>query len=71
MEELVRTNNPVLISIVTARLEESAIQFFVADEHASIMDGSIGAIPRRILVDSEKLALAQSLLEAIRQESDS
>lgn len=68
MEELLRTNNPVLISVITASLEEAGIQFFVADQHASIMDGSIGAIPRRILVDADHIERAKAMLEAIRKE---
>ena len=62
MKELVRTNNPALISYVLALLTEADIGHFLADEHASIMDGSISAIPRRILVDAEYETEARRLL---------
>jgi hypothetical protein len=62
MKELVRTNNPALISFIIALLKEAEIGHFLADEHASIMDGSIGALPRRILVDGERETEARRLL---------
>jgi hypothetical protein len=50
MEELMRTNDPVLVSFVKSLLEQSGCQVFVADENMSVMEGSIGAFPRRVLV---------------------
>ncbi len=51
MRELIASNDPVLISFVTTLLKDCGIRHLVADQHMSILDGSIGAIPRRILVD--------------------
>ncbi|MFC1673809.1 DUF2007 domain-containing protein [Pseudomonadota bacterium] len=62
MYELVRTNDPVLISWLVAHLEGAGIGVVVFDEHASIMDGSIMAIPRRIMVDEDDQAAAKALL---------
>lgn len=51
MKEIIRTNDVALISFVEALLTEAKIAFFVADAHTSVVEGSIGALPRRILVD--------------------
>lgn len=62
MEELMRSNNLVTISYVDALLRGSGIDVFVADQNMSIMEGSIGAIPRRVLVDSDDLQQARRIL---------
>ena len=62
MQELLRTNDPVLISFVEAILGEAGIVHMVADQFTSIVEGSIGAIPRRVLVDSDDLMQAQRIL---------
>lgn len=62
MNELVRTNDPALISFVEALLKEAGLAYLVADAHMSVLDGSIGALPRRILVESEQEAAARRLL---------
>ena len=62
MEELVRTNDPVLLSWLTARMAEENINFVVLDTHTSVMEGSISAIPRRIMVESRDLFLAKRIL---------
>lgn len=62
MEELIRTNDPVLISFVQALLRDSDIPVLVADENMSIMEGSIGMLPRRILVPSDDLDRARRLM---------
>ena len=62
MEELLRTNDPVLLSYVSALLEDANVDFMVADLNMSVLEGSIGALPRRVLVDSERLAQAREIL---------
>ena len=62
MEELVRTNDPVLLSWLTARLAEENIDSVVLDTHTSVMEGSISAIPRRVMVKSRDLFLAKRIL---------
>lgn len=64
MTEIIRTNNLALISFVEALLKEAGVRYLVADAHASAMDGSIGALPRRILVDSDRETEARRLLAA-------
>jgi hypothetical protein len=62
MKELLRSNDAVLISYVSALLEEDGIAFMVADTNMSVLEGSIGALPRRVLVASDGLARARALL---------
>ena len=52
MKELLRSNDPVLLSYVSALLAEEDIDFIVADLNMSVLEGSIGALPRRKLLSS-------------------
>ncbi|HSD93770.1 MAG TPA: DUF2007 domain-containing protein [Methyloceanibacter sp.] len=62
MKELLRTNDPVLLSYVSALLDEANIDFIIADLNMSVMEGSIGALPRRVLVDSDRIVQARAIL---------
>ncbi len=62
MDELIRTNDMVLISFVDALLKEAGIDHFLADQNMSVIEGSLGVLPRRILVASEDLDAARRLL---------
>ena len=53
MREILRTNDPALLSYVESLLKEIGARYLLADFNASVMDGSISAIPRRILVDAD------------------
>ena len=53
MKELIRCNDPVLISYILALFEDEDIDAVVLDEHTSILEGSINAIQRRIMVTEE------------------
>ena len=63
MEELVRTNDAVFLSWLTARLAGQDIDVVVLDTHTSVMEGSISAIPRRVMVPSRDLWRAKIILE--------
>ena len=63
MIELLKTNDPVLISFVQATLADAGIEAVVLDTHASILEGSASAIPRRIMVMDEDLETAKQILE--------
>jgi len=63
MIELIRTNDPVFLSWLTARLEGEAIAAVVLDNHASVIEGSISAIQRRVMVNEVDLARAQWILD--------
>ncbi|SMC95549.1 Putative signal transducing protein [Fulvimarina manganoxydans] len=58
-----RSNDAVLISFVDALLNDAGIPHFVADAHMSILDGSIGALPRRVMVDGDWAEQARRLLK--------
>lgn len=62
MKELLRSNDPVLISFVSALLEEARVGFTVADLNMSVLEGSIGALPRRVLVEEDQLSRARRIL---------
>ncbi len=62
MIELVRTNDLIFLSWLSAHLEGRGVHFVVLDQHASLMDGSIGAVPRRVMVDEGQLPLARLIL---------
>ncbi len=64
MKELIRSNDPVLLSYVDALLKEADIPHETADLHMSIMDGSIGALPRRVLVGDEYFEAAREVIRA-------
>jgi hypothetical protein len=63
VEELLRTNDLVLISAVEAILAQAGIACFVADAHAAAVDGSLGFLPRRVMVAGARAAEARAALE--------
>ncbi len=63
MKELLRTNDPVLLSLLMARFKGEAIEAIVFDAHMSILEGSANAIPRRVMVADEDFSRAQAILE--------
>jgi hypothetical protein len=63
MKELLCTNDVVKLSWLTALLADSGIEVLVLDTHASILEGSAGAIPRRLIVDSDDYTRARWVLE--------
>ncbi|HUZ73846.1 MAG TPA: DUF2007 domain-containing protein [Stellaceae bacterium] len=64
MKELLRTNDPVRLSWAQALLAAAGIGVVVLDTHTSIIEGSIGAIPRRLMVADDDHGRAQALLAA-------
>lgn len=62
MIELIRTNDAVIISFVEALLKDAGIAYLVADQNMSILDGSIGILPRRVLVPEDDETAAKRLL---------
>lgn len=62
MEELLRSNDLIYLSFVRHVLSEAGIVHVVLDEHMSAVEGSIGAIPRRIMVEASSLARAKLAL---------
>lgn len=62
MVELMRTNDAVLISFVESLMRDAGIAVLVADQNMSILDGSIGILPRRVLVDEAAIDEARRIL---------
>lgn len=62
MAELVRTNDPGLISVIEGLLISADIPYHVADRNMSVLDGSILAIQMRVLVHDDRAGEARELL---------
>lgn len=62
MLELLRSNDPVLISFAEALLKDAGINHAVVDQHMSVIEGSLGILPRRMLVPREDLESARRLM---------
>jgi hypothetical protein len=62
MRELVRTNNTVLVSAIGALLDGAMIHYLVFDQNMSVLEGSLGVLPRRVLVADDDVDRARRLL---------
>jgi hypothetical protein len=62
MEELVRTNDLVLISYIEALLRDAGLTAMVTDQNMSVIEGSLGILPRRIMVHGDDLEEARKIL---------
>ncbi|NDV02069.1 DUF2007 domain-containing protein [Pseudoroseicyclus tamaricis] len=62
MKELLRTNDPTIIAFATALLGGEGIDCFAMDVNMSVLEGSIGILPRRLLVREEDLTRAQRVM---------
>ncbi len=62
MRELIRSNEPVLLSFAQALLRDAGVAVTLADQNMSVMEGSIGVFPRRLLVAAEDWDRAERLL---------
>ena len=62
MRVIATSNNAVRLSFLTALLADAGIETVLLDAHASIMDGSIGAIPRRLCVATDDEDRARQVL---------
>lgn len=70
MKELFRTNDIVLISFIRSLLEEAGIGHLVLDENMSVVEGSLGVLPRRVLVEEARMDEARALLVAAETRGD-
>jgi hypothetical protein len=59
MKELLRTTDPTVIAFAQALLDGEGITTFALDVHMSILDGSMGILPRRLMVADRDLFLAR------------
>jgi hypothetical protein len=62
MKEIIRTNDAVLVSAVGALLDAAEIHHMVLDQNMSVLEGSLGVLPRRVLVPDDEVKRARQLL---------
>ena len=62
MREIVRTNDPVLLTAIDALLQGADIPHVVLDQNMSVLEGSLGMLPRRVMVADDQVAAARRLL---------
>lgn len=62
MKELLRSTDPTIIAFATALLEGEGIEVFDLDVHTSILEGSLGILPRRLMVRDEDHFLASAVI---------
>lgn len=62
MDELIRTNNAVVLSLAQSLLKDAGIGHLLADQNMSVLEGSIGLFPKRLLVDADEIIQARRLM---------
>ena len=65
MKELLRSNDPIELSLLRSLIDDAEIGYMSTDYHSSMIEGSIGAIQQRILVLDEDFYEASRLLSTI------
>lgn len=62
MKEVLRTTDPTVIAFATHLLAGEGITAFALDVHMSVLDGSLGILPQRLVVADRDLFLARAIL---------
>lgn len=62
MKELFRSNDAVLLSFADALLKEAGIEHVIADGNMAVMEGTLGILPRRMLVREDEWDEAADIL---------
>ncbi|WP_438955615.1 putative signal transducing protein [Cognatiyoonia sp.] len=62
MKELLRTNDLTVIAFATALLDGEGITCFTFDVNMSVLEGSIGIMPRRLMVADKDLFIAEAVM---------
>ena len=62
MKELFRSNDPVRISRALSLLEDEGIVGFQMDQHMSVLEGSLGILPQRLMVADRDEFMARAIL---------
>jgi hypothetical protein len=68
MEVVEQTNDPVTLSAYQAVLRQAGIESWVLDHHTSILEGSLGVLPRRLMVESGDGPRARRILDDYRRD---
>ena len=63
MRDVLKTNDPVLLNFAQALLKDAGIAAEIFDSHMSIMDGSLGFLPRRLMVSDDDFSQAKRILK--------
>lgn len=64
MRAVLKTNDPVLLNFAEVLLSDAGIKAIVFDSHMSVMDGSIGILPRRLMVADDHFQRAADILKS-------
>ncbi|WP_342642987.1 DUF2007 domain-containing protein [Rhodoligotrophos ferricapiens] len=62
MREILRSNDMVALSFATALLKDAGIDHIILDTNMSVVEGSLGILPRRLMVVDEEVDAARQLL---------
>ncbi|MFN7103146.1 MAG: DUF2007 domain-containing protein [Pseudorhizobium sp.] len=62
MQELIRTNDAVVLSFAESLIRDAGIHCMIADQTMSILEGSLGLLPRRFLVEDDRADEARGIL---------
>jgi Protein of unknown function (DUF2007). len=62
MKELIRTNDPVVLSFAESLMRDAGIHCLIADQAMSVLEGSLGMLPRRFLVEDDRERQARQIL---------
>ena len=65
MVELYRTNNMIELSFLESLLSDEGIDYVITDQFTSVVEGSIGAIQRRVLINEADEMSARNLLKEL------
>jgi len=68
MKELLRSNDMAQLSFIEVLLRDSGIECVVFDGHTSILEGSLGVLPRRVMVLDEDWDAARRVLRDAGQD---
>ncbi|MGR3712749.1 MAG: putative signal transducing protein [Shimia sp.] len=63
MNELLRSNDPTVIAFASALLRGEGIDCFEMDVNMSVLEGSIGILPRRLMVRADDMAEAEVVMQ--------
>jgi hypothetical protein len=63
MLEIIRTNDIVILSLAQSLMKDAGIHCMVADQSMSVLEGSLGLLARRLMVDSDRADEARRILK--------
>ncbi len=70
MKVLIRTNDLILISLIQSILNDASIKYELLDTHTSMVEGSINAIEKRIVVSNNDFNRSQNLILALTNQDE-